>query len=93
MKMQHKLLFLALFLLLVSTGLVFAQSSANYILQRSALVSGGSTSSANYKVDSVIGQTATGQVSSVGSTYQGSIGFLNAADGARYDVYLPLVVR
>ncbi len=50
---KRKLLLLALVLLLISVGLVVAQSSTNYTMQRFVMMSGGAADSANYSVTSV----------------------------------------
>ncbi|MCZ7673565.1 MAG: hypothetical protein M5U34_43815 [Chloroflexi bacterium] len=47
---QRKLLLLALILLLLSVGLVGAQSSMNFVNHRFVLVGGDSASSAHYQV-------------------------------------------
>ena len=89
---QRKLLLLALVLLLISVGIVVAQSSTNYILQRSVMISGGSADSANYSVTSVIGQPATGVVDS--SNYRVSAGFLQPLQqGSGYSVWLPVILK
>ena len=54
--MQRKLVLLVLVLLLISVGIVVAQSSANFIVQRFVVAGGGSADSANYALTSVIGQ-------------------------------------
>jgi hypothetical protein len=87
--MQRKLLLLILVLLLISVGMVVAQSSTNFILQRSVLLSGGLVDSANYKVNSVIGQPATGVVDS--SNYQVTAGYLSPESG--YKVWLPVILN
>lgn len=71
---QRKLLILALVLLLLPVGIGVAQSSSNFVMQRFAMIGGGSADSANYMVTSVIGQPVTAVVDS--SDYQVSAGFL-----------------
>ena len=87
--MKRKLLFLVLALLLISVGLAAAQSSANYVMERFVMISGGSANSANYQVDAVIGQPATGVV--VSSNHKVSSGFLYP--DANYEVWLPLILK
>ena len=89
MMMKRKLLILVLVLLLISVGIVAAQSSTNYILQRSVMLSGGVSDSANYTVNSVIGQPATGVVDS--ANHQVSAGFLYPPLG--YKVWLPMIIK
>ncbi len=98
MKIQHKLLLLAVVLLLFSMGIVVAQSSTNYRLPRSVISSGGTADSPNYTVTTAIGQPAAGRVNS--PNYQGSIGFLlpsytviSPPSGSEHVVYLPIVIR
>lgn len=85
---RRKLLLLAL-LLLISVGIVVAQSSANFTLHRAVLLSGGAAESASYEVKSVIGQPATGLVND--ANYQVSAGFLQPGFGNT--VWLPMIVR
>ncbi len=87
---KRKLLLLALALLLISVGMVVAQSSTNYVLQRSVMFSGGMADSANYSVTSVIGQPATDVV--VGASHTVSAGFLQPDSGG-FKVYLPLMTK
>ena len=89
MMKKRKLLLLALVLLLISVGMVVAQSSTNFILQGSAMFSGGLADSANYKVTSVIGQPATDVV--VSANHRVSAGFMQP--DSSFEVYLPLVTR
>lgn len=87
--MKRKLLLLVFALLLISVGMVTANSSSNYILERFVMMSGGSANSANYQVDAVIGQTATGAV--VSSNHKVTAGFLYP--DSSYEVWLPLILR
>ncbi len=87
--MKRRLLLIALVVLLISVGLAVAQSSSNFVMQRFVMVSGGTAESAQYKVNAVIGQPATGVVN--GANYKGSIGFLFPE--SRFELYLPLVIR
>ena len=87
--MQRKLLLLALALLLISGGMVAAQSSLNFTAQRFVLVGGDSASSTNYKVNSVFGQPATHVVNS--PNYKVSAGFLQPNSG--YTVWLPVIIK
>jgi hypothetical protein len=88
---KRKFLFIALVLLLISVGVVFAQSSPNYQIQRFSLTSGGVSESAHYKVDAVIGQPATGNIS--GANHIVSAGFLYRSFGSKHTVNLPIVIR
>lgn len=95
---KHKLLFIALVILLISAGIVVAQTSSNYIVHRSVTLSGGLSDSANYKVHSVIGQPITGVADC--SNYQVSAGFLFPQPGAEPHVlsqsclvWLPVIVK
>ena len=94
--MQHprKLLILILLLVLATTGIVMAQSSAHYVAERFTLIGGGSAGSANYAVTSVIGQTSTGTVTSNNFSVIG--GFLQPArQGSHLDkrVWLPVILK
>ena len=90
--MQRKLLLFALVLLLIPVGMVAAQSSTNYAMQRFVVVGGGSADSASFSVTSVIGQPATDVVNS--SNYRVSGGFLYPIrQDSRFRVWLPLVLR
>ena len=62
--MRRKILLFALLLLLISAGIVVAESSTHLITQRFVLVAGGTADSANYTVTSVFGQPATDVVNS-----------------------------
>jgi hypothetical protein len=75
-------------ILLISAGIVVAQSSTNYRLQRSVLLSGGLSDSTNYQVNSVIGQPATGVSDS--SNYNATAGFLYPSG---FKVWLPVIVK
>ena len=86
---KRKLLLLALVLLLISVGLVVAQSSTNYTMQRFVMMSGGAADSANYSVTSVIGQPATDVV--VSANHNLSAGFLQP--NSDFVVYLPVIVK
>ena len=88
---QRLLLPLLLLLLLLSVGLVMANTSSTYELQRFATMSGGTASSASYTVNVVIGQPAT----SVGSSanYAVSSGFLRPETQLRggHEIMLPAI--
>jgi hypothetical protein len=90
--MRRKLWLLTLLLLLISAGVVLAGSSANFVVHRSVLLSGGSAESANYTVDAVIGQPVTGKFDS--ANYDSTAGFLfpihNKLGG---EVLLPVILR
>ena len=90
MIMQRKFLLLALLLMLISVGLIAAQSSPNYVVHRTVMQSGGASVSLNYAVTSVIGQPSTDVVAS--SNYSVSAGFLHPL-GLNYRIWLPMVTR
>jgi hypothetical protein len=89
MKIQRKILVLALALLLISAGIVAAQSSSNFIMQRFVMVGGSSADSSNYSVTSVFGQPATGVFNS--GSYEVTAGFLHPQQG--YKVWVPVVLK
>lgn len=89
MKIQRKLLLFALALLLISVGMVAAQSSTNYVMQRFVMMSGGSAKSAHYTVTSVIGQPFTDVADS--AHYKVSAGFLHPKSD--FYVWLPIIIR
>jgi hypothetical protein len=92
MMLKRKFLLLALALLLLSVGFAVAQPAAQFVMQRSVLLSGGSADSASYKVTSVIGQPATGAVTS--ANFGGYTGFLFPLEPAPASaVWLPLIVK
>ncbi len=72
---QRRLLLFTLALLLISAGVVAAQSSTNYATHRFGVSGGGSATSAHYTVKSVFGQAATDGVGS--PNYKVSGGFLH----------------
>jgi len=72
---QRRFLLFTLALLLISAGVVAAQSSTNYVTHRFVVSGGGSATSAHYTVNSVFGQPATDVV--VSPTYKVSGGFLH----------------
>ena len=89
---QRKLLLFALALLLISIGVVAAQTATNYSTQRFVMVGGGSADSANYTVTSVLGQAATGVVDS--PNYKITGGFLHPAQersSSDQRLWLPLI--
>jgi hypothetical protein len=91
---RRKLILLVLVLLLISVGIVAAQSSTNYIVHRFATISGGLVDSANYAVTSAIGQPATDVVDS--SNYKVSGGFLFPLpqDSVLYErIRLPVILK
>lgn len=92
--MKRRIIFLVAVLLLVTGGVVVAQSSPNFTLQRFVTLSGGDADSANFKVSVVIGQPATGVANSAGYTVTN--GFLQPRPQAvrsDYKVMLPMVMR
>jgi len=88
--MKRKMILFLILLLLVSAGIVAAQSSANFVVQRHVIGSGGVAASANYKVTSVISQPATDVGNS--ANFKVSAGFLHPL-GANSTVYLPIIVK
>ena len=93
MKKCKRLLLLCV-LLLIPVGVVSTQSSTNYAVEHSSIVSGGASSSANYSAVSVIGQPATDVVNS--SNYRVSGGFLFSQPGdgaAGYQIWLPVILK
>lgn len=92
--MQRKLVLLVLVLLLISVGIVVAQSSANFIVQRFVVAGGGAADSANYALTSVIGQPVTDVVNS--PNYKVSAGFLHPLQqdsGLSETIWLPMVLK
>jgi len=95
--MKRKLLLFALVLLLISFGIVVAQTSINFSSHRFVMLSGGSSDSANYNVTSVIGQPATGDANS--SNFKAISGFLipiqsiNPDSTLNQKIYLPVILR
>ena len=88
--MKLKFILFLILLLVVSVGIVAAQSSSNFVVQRHAINSGGVADSANYRVTSVIGQQATDMGGS--ANFKVSAGFLHPL-GAKSTVYLPVVIK
>ena len=94
---QGKLVLLALVLLVLPVGMVAAQSSSSYVMQRFVMVGGSSAESASFSVTSVIGQSATDVVNS--SNYKVSGGFLQPLlsllqeSPSNEKIWLPLVLR
>lgn len=91
---KFKRLLLLCVLLLIPVGVVSTQSSVNYNVERTAIVSGGASSSASYAAVSVIGQPATDVTTS--SSYQVSGGFLHSrlAEGTSgYYLWLPVTLK
>lgn len=90
MTRQRMLAFLVVLLLLISVGTVVAQSSADFVVHRTTLLSGGISNSADFTVHSVIGQPSVGVVETAG--IQGTVGYLfPLPQGGR--LYLPLMAR
>lgn len=86
--MKLKLILFLIVLLVVSVGIVVAQSSSHFVVQRHVVGSGGLSDSANYSVTSVIGQQATDVGGS--TNFKVSAGFLQPQGS---QVYLPLIVK
>ena len=88
--MKLKFILFLIVLLVVSVGIVAAQSSSNFVVQRHAIHSGGVADSANYRVTSVIGQQDTDVGGS--ANFKVSAGFLYPL-GSKSTVYLPIIVK
>ena len=89
---QGKLLPLVILLLLLSVGIVVAQSSGSYEMQRFVTLSGGAADSTSYAVTSVIGQPATGIADS--ANYTVSAGFLRPLQPeGTFKLMLPAIVN
>lgn len=88
--MKRKILLFLIVILVLSVGIVAAQSSSNFVVQRHVISSGGVAASANYKVTSVIGQQATDLGGS--ANFKVSAGFLHPLEQAS-TVYLPIIVK
>ncbi len=91
---QRKFILIVLVLLLISVGIVVAQSSTHFTLERFVTMSGGTADSASYKVNVVIGQPATDVV--VSSSYKMSGGFLypnGQGSGVERKVWLPVMFK
>lgn len=89
--MKRKLILIIFLLMLVPIGLVVAQSSANFKSVRFVQMSGGESSSANYRVHSVIGQPLA--QTSQSANYTISSGFLPVGRPGDTLIWLPLVGR
>ncbi len=89
----RKLILIALVLLLISAGIVAAQSSMLLGAQRSALFSGGPTESRSYQARSVIGQPAAGAAESF--NYRVTAGFLapTTQQDVDFELWLPAVLK
>ena len=90
--MKNQLVIIVLMVLLIPTGLVYAQSSPNYIL-KSTVISGGGDyiSSPNYGLISTIGQPSAIGLSS-SDNYVNHAGFWYTV-GLRQMLFLPLILR
>ena len=88
--MKQKCILLLIMLFLISAGIVVAQSSSNFVVQRHVVGSGGVSDSAHFKVTSVIGQSATDVGNS--ANFKVSAGFLYPLD-TKSTVYLPIIVK
>lgn len=94
MNIQHKLLLVALALLLISVGTVVAASSVNFVTPRSVMTGGGAAGSSHYAVTSVFGQAVTNVADS--PHYKVSGGFLfPGRQGSHGDeqIWLPVIQR
>jgi hypothetical protein len=74
---------------MISVGIVAAQTSGNFIMQRFVMVGGSSADSANYSVTSVFGQPATGVFNS--GNYEVTAGFLQPLGQNR--VWIPVALK
>ncbi len=92
MKIRRKLLFMAIILLFISIGIVTAQSSENYNLQRVIMSSGETSAAPNYKVHAVLGQPVTGFSNS--PSYESTTGFLFPFHHkVSFDIQLPIIMK
>ncbi len=89
MKQHRKILLLVLILLLLSVGIVAANPSANFVMQRFVMVGGSSADSTNYSVTSVFGQPATGVFN--GGGHEVTAGFLRPQQDNK--VWIPIVLK
>ena len=90
----RRVLLLAFVLLLASSGPSIAQSPATYVVKHVVTTSSGSTSSATYAVDAVIGQPIIG--SSASASFKVSSGFLLPQSELASDTnrtWLPILLR
>ncbi len=85
----HNRLILIVSVLLLSAGLVLAQSSASFVLHRFELAGGGVSTSTSYRLTGVIGQETTSLTDS--AQYQLSGGFL--FPNQKRGIWLPAVLR
>jgi hypothetical protein len=90
------------FLLLASAALLgallgggaLAQTSPNYNLEWNVVAGGGhAAGSANYVVQSTLGQTTSGEAAPSSDNYVVSGGFWGVSGSAWHPVYLPIVLR
>jgi hypothetical protein len=90
--MKNRSIIIFLLVLLIPTGLVYAQSSPNYIL-KSTVVSGGGdySNSTNYSLISTIGQPSAIGISS-SDNYVNHAGFWYTV-GLRQMLFLPVILR
>ncbi len=94
MKIQRKLLLIALALLLISVGTVVAASSADFVTPRFVMTGGGVAGSSHYTITSVFGQAVTDVADS--PHYKVSGGFLfpgrQGSHGGE-QIWLPVIRR
>lgn len=90
--MKQKFILITCLLLLIPLGIVVAQSSPNFVIQRFTPMSGGLSESPNYTVNSVIGQPLV--ANSESPNYTVTSGFLSVrlADSAT-TIWLPIIQR
>jgi hypothetical protein len=94
MKSSHQgiLLMWIAFLLLVTGGVILAQSSAQFNLERSVIGSGGGRSaSASYRVEGTIGQSVASPPTAGSSNFTLSSGYWFAQ--TKMATYLPMIVK
>jgi hypothetical protein len=90
--MKKRSVIIFLMLLLIPTGLVYAQSSPNYILKSTVISGGGDYSgSTHYGLISTIGQSSAIGLSS-SDNYVSHAGYWYTV-GLRQMLFLPLILR
>ena len=90
--MKNRSIIIILLVLLIPTGLIYAQASPNYILKSTVISSGGDYSnSTNYGLISTIGQPSAIGISS-SDNYVNHAGFWYSLRLNRM-LFLPLILR
>jgi hypothetical protein len=90
--MKKRSIIIFLVLILIPTGLVYAQSSPNYILKSSVVSGGGDySSSTHYRLISTTGQSSAIGISS-STQYVNYGGFWYTVPWQRF-IFLPLIMK